>query len=101
MAVVLAVWNLLPLVTRHAGDKFVTCERYTGARPRVQRRGPWPRTDGPIDVLTADGDYIGTFSAGTPGMPAAFGPEGLVAFIELDELDVATVVVRRLPATLR
>ena len=67
----------------------------------VQRRGPYPETDGPIDVLTADGDYIGTFPAGTPGIPAAFGPEGLVAFIELDELDVATVVVRRLPATLR
>lgn len=62
----------------------------------VQRRGPWPDTDGPIDVLTADGDYIGTFPAGTAGMPAAFGPEGLVAFIELDELDVATVVVRKL-----
>ena len=67
----------------------------------VQRRGRYPDTDGPIDILTADGDYIGTFPAGTPGMPAAFGPEGLVAFIELDELDVATVVVRRLPATLR
>ncbi len=67
----------------------------------VQRRGPYPDTDGPIDVLTANGDYIGTFPAGAPGMPAAFGPEGLVAFIELDELDVATVVVRRLPATLR
>lgn len=67
----------------------------------VQRRGPWPETDGPIDVLTADGDYIGTLPAGTPGMPAAFGPDGLVAFIELDELDVATAVVRRLPATLR
>lgn len=67
----------------------------------VERRGPWPDTDGPIDVLTADGDYLGTFPAGTPGMPAAFGPDGLVAFIELDELDVATVVVRRLPAALR
>ena len=67
----------------------------------VQRRGPWPETDGPIDVLTADGDYIGTFPADTPGMPAAFGPDGLVAFIELNELDVATVVVRRLPAALR
>lgn len=27
--------------------------------------------------------------------PAAFGPDGLVAFIERDELDVDTVVVRR------
>ena len=29
-------------------------------------------------------------------MPDAFGPNGLAAFIELDEFDVATVVVRRL-----
>ena len=29
-------------------------------------------------------------------MPAAFGPDGLVAFIETDELDVRSVVVRRL-----
>jgi hypothetical protein len=34
-------------------------------------------------------------------LPAAFGPEGLVAFIERDELDVPTVVVKRLPAVLR
>lgn len=44
-AVVLALWNLLPVVTRHAGDMFVTRERYTGARPprgsmlRVRRPG--------------------------------------------------------------
>ena len=29
-------------------------------------------------------------------MPDAFGPDGLVAFIERNELDVQTVVVRRL-----
>ena len=56
---------------------------------------------GPIDVLTTDGEYLGTFPAGTTDMPDAFGPDGLVVFIELDDLDVARVVVRRLPAAVR
>lgn len=34
-------------------------------------------------------------------MPAAFGPEGLVAFIETDELGVDAVVVKRLPPEVR
>jgi len=34
-------------------------------------------------------------------MPDAFGPNGLVAYWELDELDVPIVVVRRIPASLR
>ena len=67
----------------------------------VQRRGEYPETDGPIDVLTPDGDYIGTFPLGTAALPDAFGPDGLAAFIELDELGVATVVVRRLPGAVR
>lgn len=63
----------------------------------VQRHGDEPTDDfGPIDVLTMDGHYIGTYPAGAIAMPAAFGPDGLVAFIETDELDVKTVVVRRL-----
>ena len=56
---------------------------------------------GPIDVLTTDGEYLGTFPEGTTDMPDAFGPDGLVAFIELDDLDVARVVVRRLPTAVR
>lgn len=67
----------------------------------VQRRGEYPETDGPIDVLTAEGDYLGTFPAGTTALPDAFGPDGLAAFIELNEMDVATVVVRRLPPGVR
>ena len=51
---------------------------------------------GPIDVLTTDGRYIGTYPAGSLAMPDAFGPDGLVAFIERDELGVPVVVVRRL-----
>ena len=67
----------------------------------VQRRGEEPESDGPIDVLTANGDYVGTYPAGETEMPDAFGPDGLAAFIEQDELDVARVVVRRLPAEVR
>ncbi len=44
---------------------------------------------------------MGTYPTGATAMPDAFGPDGLAAFIELDELDVASVVVRRLPAEVR
>ena len=50
---------------------------------------------------SADGEYAGTFPAGATRMPNAFGPDGLAAFIERDEFDVATVVVRRLPEGVR
>ena len=63
----------------------------------VQRHGEEPHdNNGPIDVLTMDGRYVGTYPAGVIRMPAAFGPDGLVAFIETDEMDVDAVVVRRL-----
>ena len=67
----------------------------------VQRRGEEPQSDGPIDVLTPEGTYVGTYATGATEMPDAFGPDGLAAFIERDELDVARVVVRRLPAEVR
>ena len=57
--------------------------------------------DGPIDVLTAEGEYIGTYRAAATKMPDAFGPDGLAAFIELDEFEVPSVVVRRLPVGVR
>ena len=60
------------------------------------RRGEEPVSDGSIDVIAADGRYLGSFRAGATEMPAALGPGGLVAFIETDELDVETVVVKRL-----
>ena len=63
----------------------------------VQRHGQDPsRDNGPIDILTMDGGYVGTYPAGAIQMPAAFGPDGPVAFIKRDEFDVKTVVVRRL-----
>ncbi len=67
----------------------------------VQRRGDVLGSDGPIDVVTAAGEYVGTYRTGATEMPAAFGPDGLVAFIELDEFDVASVVVQRLPVEVR
>ena len=67
----------------------------------VQRRGEEPQSDGPIDVVTADGRYVGTFRTDAIKMPDAFGPNGMAAFIEHDELEVARVVVRRLPAAVR
>ena len=63
----------------------------------VQRHGEKPIDDfGPIDLLTMDGRYLGSYRTGAMQMPVAFGPDGLVAFIETDELDMRTVVVRRL-----
>lgn len=62
----------------------------------VLRSGAEPLSDGPIDMVTPDGDYLGSYPAGTTGLPAAFGPDGLVAFIETDELGVQTVVVKQL-----
>ena len=67
----------------------------------VQRRGEIPASGGPIDLLTPDGRYLGTLAAKATAMPAAFGPDGLVAFVQRDEMDVPMVVVRRLPAALR
>ena len=63
----------------------------------VQRHGEEPGDDdGPIDVLTMDGRYVGTYPAVSIALPDAFGPEGLAAFVEQDEMDVATGVVKRL-----
>ncbi|MCY3677766.1 MAG: hypothetical protein F4Z31_09230 [Gemmatimonadetes bacterium] len=60
----------------------------------VQRRGEDLLTDGPIDVLTPDGRYLGSYPAETP-MPMALGPGGLVATLQTDELGMQTVVVQR------
>ena len=68
----------------------------------VQRRAEEPGDDaGPVDVLTPDGRYVGTYPTGAIALPDAFGPHGLAAFIERDEMDVETVVVKRLPRSSR
>lgn len=69
----------------------------------VQRRHPSnPTRSGPIDILTADGLYVGTIPAGAlPGLPAAFGPDDLVVFLTTGEYDVPLAQVYRLPPALR
>ena len=63
----------------------------------VRRRGGEPDGDGPVDVLGMAGRYVGSYRLGATEIPDAFGPDGLVAFIEEDELGVQTVVVKRVP----
>ena len=67
----------------------------------VRRSGSEPGTNGPIDLIAADGRYLGSFASNATGLPSAFGPDGLVAFVQTDDLDVQTVVVSRLPQELR
>lgn len=68
----------------------------------IRRPGeePWD-ADGPVDVFGPDRQYVGTFAADAATMPRAFGPDGLVAYWEVDELDVPTIVVKRLPSEVR
>jgi len=65
------------------------------------RRGEKPTEAGSIDLVTPQGGYVGTLSGGSVSLPSAFGPDGLVAFIGRGDLDVPTVVVKRLPTALR
>ncbi len=67
----------------------------------VVRRGEEDAGGNFIDLLAADGRYLGTFSPGATALPRAFGPDGLAAFLEVDDLDVPRVVVKRLPEGLR
>ena len=48
--------------------------------------------------MTPAGDYIGTLPPDGLRTPDAFGPGGLMAYIERDDLGVATVRVVRLIA---
>lgn len=49
----------------------------------------------PIDIISPDGEYIGTLPLGSP-FPAAFLPEDRIAAIEKDEFDLQRVVVYRI-----
>lgn len=61
----------------------------------VKRSGAHVGEEGPIDLLTADGRYLGSLDPGRIRFPEAFGPKGLVAYVEKDELDVPRVLVMR------
>ena len=62
----------------------------------VGRSGPRIGESGPIDIIDSSGSYLGTLTPDAGRIPDAFGPGGLAAYIERDELDVPLVVVRRL-----
>ena len=64
----------------------------------VKRRGPTGDDDGPTDIVRPDGDYVGTLPPEGLRTPDAFGPGGLLAYIERGEMDVPTVRVVRLVA---
>ena len=64
----------------------------------LERRGPTGDDDGPTDIVTPEGDYVGTLLPDGLRTPDAFGPDGLLAYVERDEMDVPTVRVVRLVA---
>lgn len=62
----------------------------------VERRGQNVGDPGPVDVITPDGRYLGTFTG--LGVPDAISRSGLAAYLEDDEDGVQRIVVRQLPA---
>ena len=64
----------------------------------LERWGPTGDDDGPTDIVTPDGEYVGTLPPDGLRTPDAFGPGGLMAYIERDDLDVPIVRVVRLVA---
>jgi hypothetical protein len=67
----------------------------------VERTPASGNGNGPVDVLGTTGEYLGTIGPEGPQIPDAFGPNGLVAYVERDPLDVVSITVRRLPPELR
>ena len=62
----------------------------------VERTGADGVEPGPIDIVTPEGDYVGTLPADGVRIPGAFGPNGLMAYTEADEVGIPTVRVIRL-----
>jgi hypothetical protein len=62
----------------------------------VERTGANVGDPGPVDVITLQGQYLGTFTG--VGLPDAISRGGLAAFVEEDDDGVQRVVVRRLPS---
>lgn len=74
----------MPVIQKLAADP-------TG-RIWVQRSGTRSADDGPVDLISPEGNYLGTLNG--QKLPSAFGPDGRVAYIERDDLGVSKVVVK-------
>jgi hypothetical protein len=83
----MSFWHEIPVITRLAAD--------TEGRLWVERSAGIGE-DGPIDLLEADGTYLGSLAPGGLRTPLAFGPGGVAAWVELDELEVPYVRVGRI-----
>ncbi len=67
----------------------------------IRQRGDDETEGSRIDLVSSEGRYLGTFAPDSTAMPSAFGPNGLAAFVETDDLDISYVVVKRLPDGMR
>lgn len=65
----------------------------------VERTGQNVGDPGPVDVITPEGQYLGTFTG--VGLPNAISRSGLAAYVVTDEEGVQRVIVRQLPANWR
>jgi hypothetical protein len=65
----------------------------------IERTGAVVGEPGPIDLVTSEGQYLGTITS--TALPDAISRSGLAAYIERDDNDVERVVVRRLPESWR
>ncbi len=62
----------------------------------VERTGEDGTGPGPTDIVTPDGGYVGTLDADGVRIPTAFGPNGLMAYIETDDVGIQVVRVIRM-----
>jgi hypothetical protein len=60
----------------------------------VERSGPSPDRSGPIDLISPEGEYIGTLAG--LALPQAFSRRGRIAQVRKNALGVEEVVVQRL-----
>lgn len=82
----LQFWPEIPVIQRLAADRE--------GRLWVRRFGDIGEP-GPLEILSTDGTLLATVPPGGMEIPAAFGPDGLAAWIERDDLDVQFVRVAR------
>ena len=80
--------DVIPVINRIETDPV--------GRIWVQRTAADQRPYGPVDVLTADGRYLGTIARDRA--PDAVSRNNRAAYVERDDLGVEHVTVKRLPA---